>query len=93
MVARPVCVADWADGLFDSFPTGVLGRLARISISVGISYLASLSARKDFSSSIPNAACPGFSAIKVRVELDVQHHLLAIGDRKQHDEGQPEDVK
>jgi hypothetical protein len=37
-------------------PTGVLGRLARVSISVGISYFESLSAKNAFSSSIPNGA-------------------------------------
>src|ERR1700761_6380234 len=36
---------------FDSLPTGVFGRLARNSISAGISYFASLSARKALSSS------------------------------------------
>ena len=47
---------------FESLPTGVFGRLARISISVGISYLASLSARNALSSSMPNGGCPGLSA-------------------------------
>src|SRR5271165_4906333 len=55
-----LAISSASNSFFDNFPTGVLGRLARISISVGISYFASLSARKDFSSSIPNAACPGF---------------------------------
>lgn len=50
-----------SNSFFDNFPTGVLGRLARISVSVGISYFASLSVRKALSSSIPKAGCPGVS--------------------------------
>ena len=38
---------------------GVLGKLERISISVGISYFASLSAKNAFSSSTPNGAMNG----------------------------------
>ena len=50
--------------LLRKLSTGVLGRLARISISVGISYLASLSTKKAVRSSIPNGSCPGLSAMK-----------------------------
>ena len=39
---------------FGQFFTGAFGGLAPISISVGISYFASLSARSTFSSSILN---------------------------------------
>src|SRR5262249_49832287 len=47
-------ISSATSSFFESLPTGVLGRLVRISISVGISYFASLSARNALSSSMPN---------------------------------------
>jgi hypothetical protein len=49
---------------FDSFPAEVLGRFARNSILVGISYLASLSAKNALSRPSENGQAPGFSVMK-----------------------------
>jgi hypothetical protein len=58
-LAGRLAISSPSNSFFESLPTGVLGKLERISISVGISYFASLSAKNAFSSSIPNGAMNG----------------------------------